>query len=217
MKKIIVIVLVAVSLLSAASNKAQVKINLGANIGSQPVWGPVGYDHVDYYYLPDIESYYSVSKHQYVYQNGGNWVFSPNLPKQYSNYDVRKGYKVVLNEPQPYLHFNNDREKYSKYKGNRNHQEEIEESNDPRYFIIKGHPHYNGNNQNGDKHDGERGNEKNGRGRGNNRNHQDGNYDNDNDHNDNNHNGKGNGNDENGKKRKVNDGKGKNDKRDDNN
>jgi hypothetical protein len=46
---------------------AQVRVNI--NIGSQPVWGPVGYDHVDYYYLPDIETYYYVPTRQFVYFN----------------------------------------------------------------------------------------------------------------------------------------------------
>ncbi len=71
MKKVIVIMSVAMSLLTITSSNAQININLGANIGSQPVWGSVGYDHVDYYYLADVESYYYVPRHQYVYLNGG--------------------------------------------------------------------------------------------------------------------------------------------------
>ena len=31
---------------------AQVKVGFSVNIGTQPEWGPVGYDHVEYYYLP---------------------------------------------------------------------------------------------------------------------------------------------------------------------
>jgi hypothetical protein len=112
MKKIIVIMAVAISLLTVSSNKAQVGINLGVNIGSQPAWGPVGHDHVDYYYLPDIESYYYVPKRQYVYLNAGSWIFSTNLPARYANYDVERGYKVVINQPTPYLNFERDRVKY---------------------------------------------------------------------------------------------------------
>ena len=49
--------LVAMLLISAvAINTTQAQIKLSINIGSQPVWGPVGYHHVDYYYLPDIET-----------------------------------------------------------------------------------------------------------------------------------------------------------------
>lgn len=164
MKRIIVVITVAVALFTVSSSKAQISLNLGVNIGSQPVWGPVGYDHVDYYYLPDIEAYYSVPKHQYVYLNGSNWVFSNNLPPRYANYNVYKGYKVVVNEPRPYTHFTSHRAEYGKYKGYKAHQEYIKESNDPKYYVVKGHPKFNGNNKNGDKHDGMPGHQNNGNG-----------------------------------------------------
>ena len=51
-----------VSLFSIDDAKAQ--INLHININQQPVWGPTGYDHVDYYYLPDINAYYNVPSRQ---------------------------------------------------------------------------------------------------------------------------------------------------------
>ena len=50
------------------------------NIGTQPIWGPVGYDHVEYYYLPDIDAYYYVPQHQFVYLEGRQWRRSANLP-----------------------------------------------------------------------------------------------------------------------------------------
>lgn len=154
----------SVLVISMSSTQAQIKIT--TNIGSQPLWAPVGYNHVDYYYLPDVESYYSVPKQQYVYQDAGSWVYAKNLPSKYSNYDVYKGYKVVLNEPEPFLHFNDDKVKYAKFKGYKEHQEFIQNSNDPKYFIIKGHPKYQGNNKYGNKHDGIMGHENNGNGKG---------------------------------------------------
>lgn len=163
MKKIVVVMTVALTLFVASSSKAQISINLGVNIGSQPVWGPVGYDHVDYYYLPDIESYYYVPKRQYVYLNSGSWIFSTRLPSRYANYDVERGYKVVLNQPRPYLNFERDRVKYVQYKGYKQ-QNFIRNSNDPKYYVVKGHPKYNGNNKYGDKHDGKVGHENNGNG-----------------------------------------------------
>ncbi len=45
-------------LLLAGATEAQVSINV--NIGSPPLWGPTGYTHVQYYYLPDVEAYYDV-------------------------------------------------------------------------------------------------------------------------------------------------------------
>jgi hypothetical protein len=41
---------------------ATAQVSLNVNIGSQPVWGPVGYDRVDYYYVPDIDAYYLCTK-----------------------------------------------------------------------------------------------------------------------------------------------------------
>ncbi len=46
---------------------AQVHLNLNFNVESQPIWGPTGYDHVEYYYFPDIEAYYNVPQHMYYY------------------------------------------------------------------------------------------------------------------------------------------------------
>jgi hypothetical protein len=54
MKKIIITTAIFISLLSVKAANAQVSLNI--NIGSQPEWGPVGYDHADYYYMPDIDT-----------------------------------------------------------------------------------------------------------------------------------------------------------------
>lgn len=113
---------------------AQIKVNVNLNIGSQPVWGPTGYDHVDYYYLPDIETYYYVPRHQFVYLQGNNWVFASTLPSRYRGYNLYSGYKVVVNEPRPYLHHDIYRIRYAKFKGGKGpHQEIIRDSHDERY------------------------------------------------------------------------------------
>ena len=62
MKKFIVFTAIAVTVMSITTVHAQVSVNV--NIGAQPVWGPTGYDHADFYYLPDIGVYYSVVKQQ---------------------------------------------------------------------------------------------------------------------------------------------------------
>ncbi|KHJ37490.1 hypothetical protein PBAC_23340 [Pedobacter glucosidilyticus] len=123
------------------AHSAQSQVNINVNIGSQPAWGPVGYDRVDYYYLPEIESYYNVPSRQFIYLSNGNWVFATSLPTRYRNYDLYSGYKVVINSPRPYLHFRDHRVRYSKYKHNRS-QSIIYRSNNPRYYIVKGHPRY---------------------------------------------------------------------------
>jgi hypothetical protein len=122
---------------------AQLRISIRANIGSQPVWGPSGYDRAEYYYLPDIDVFYNVSRRQYVYEQRGRWVFSASLPRQYRNYDLYSGYKVVVvNDSRPYRNAGMYRTKYASYKNNHN-QESIRNSKDSRYFKIKGHPEHN--------------------------------------------------------------------------
>lgn len=179
MKRTIFISMIVFLLTLSASLRSDAQVNVSVNIGSQPLWGPTGYDAVEYYYLPDLQMYYYVPSHQFVYQSQGRWVYANSLPPQYRNYDLYSGYKVVVNEPKPYLHFTTHRTEYGKYKGWRGKQTVIRDSRDPKYFVIKGHPgnangHYrehgdngdNGNNGNGnygrnghrEEHDHDRGN-----------------------------------------------------------
>lgn len=82
---------------------AKAQVSLQINIGLQPNWGPRGYDHVDYYYLPEIESYYYVPTRQFVYFERNKWVHRKSLPARYRNYDLYQGRKIVINQPRPYL------------------------------------------------------------------------------------------------------------------
>ncbi len=129
--------MLGISALTYTTSKAQININ----ISSQPLWGPVGYDRVNYYYLPDVESYYNVPKKQFVYLNNGNWVFNNSLPAKYSNYNLYNGYKAVVNGDRPYLNFNTHKANYVKYKNWGGKQKAIKFSNDSKYYGIKGHPH----------------------------------------------------------------------------
>jgi hypothetical protein len=126
--------------LSIAGQYASAQVNVNVNIGAQPLWGPVGYDAVEYYYLPDVEAYYYVPRRQFVYLSGGNWIFASSLPARYRTYDLYTGYKVVINEPKPYLHFTDHKVKYVKYKGVRGQQAIIRDSRDAKYYVVKGHP-----------------------------------------------------------------------------
>jgi len=157
MRRIYFTVLLAGTLLVlAAPLKSQVHFNVNLNIGSQPVWGPVGYDEVQYYYLPDIDSYYYVPQHRFYYNDGGRWIYSSSLPTRYRTYDLYNSYKVVVNEREPWRHHETYREKYSSYKG-RHDQQIIRDSHDEKYFVNKNHPehgkwikeqkHDNGNNK----------------------------------------------------------------------
>ena len=114
---------------------------VGVNIYDQPVWGPEGYDYAEYYYIPEIDSYYSVSEHQYIYRDGSTWRHSAMLPNTYSGYDPYHSYKVVINEDKPYMNNSNHQAQYNSYKGTKN-QPVIRDSHDSKYFVNKDHPEH---------------------------------------------------------------------------
>lgn len=139
MKKLILLSAVFVATFMGLNANAQVSVNI--NIGAQPVWGPVGYDYVDYYYLPDVDAYYAVNTRQYTYFNRGRWVTSRYLPPAYRNYDLYNGYKVVINEPSPWLRHDRYRTQYVQYRG-RHGQPFIRDSRDERYYVNPHHPQH---------------------------------------------------------------------------
>ena len=113
------IIVIGVIILLSYTTKAQLSVNV--NIGSPPLWGPVGYNDYRYYYLPDVEAYYDVQSSMFVYFGDGVWVHSAYLPGSYRNYDLYNGYKVVITDyrgNEPYVHFHNHKIKYKKgYRG----------------------------------------------------------------------------------------------------
>lgn len=144
MKKLVLCIVILLTVATFKNADAQVRVNVNVNIGAQPVWGPVGYDYVDYYYLPDIETYYYVPTRQFIYLSGGNWVFAYGLPPAYRTYNLYSGYKVVVNRPKAYLYHDTYKVKYKGYRGNHS-QVIIRNSNDPKYYVVKGHPKNKGN------------------------------------------------------------------------
>lgn len=136
-------------------------MGVGMNIDVQPIWGPVGYDYVEYYYLPDIDVYYYVPRRQFIYLSNGRWVFSRTLPSRYRNYDLYSSYKVVVNEPTPYRNYKTYREKYQGYRGTQG-RKVIRNSNDSKYFVNRNHPeHRKWRKEYGKKKKNDRGNKKN--------------------------------------------------------
>ncbi len=99
MKKILVITFLLICRFSLTI-EAQVRVNL--NLSTQPIWGPEGYDHVDYYYLPEIDVFYNVPIQQYIYLERGRWTFARILPPRFNGFDLFLGNKVVINEYKPY-------------------------------------------------------------------------------------------------------------------
>ncbi len=136
MKKITT--LLTIACFFAAAARAQVNVNI--NIGSQPIWGPAGYDHVDYYYLPDAGVYYSVPDRVYIYKNGNHWRRSANLPARYKNIDLYNAHKVVINNvDRPYLNDDRYQQEYAGFRG-RHDQVSIRDSKEEKYFENNKHP-----------------------------------------------------------------------------
>ena len=131
----------AAVVITPAPSAAQVRLSVGVNIGSQPVWGPVGYDNVNYYYFPDIDAYYYVPRHQFIYLDGRRWVFAASLPARYHDFDLYHSYKVVVNDRRPYMRAAFYRDRYRTYRG-RHDQVVIRDSHEPRYFEVKDHPEH---------------------------------------------------------------------------
>lgn len=95
------------------NSQAQVSVNV--NIGTPPIWAPVERVETQYYYLPEIDTYYDVPAERFIYVRNGNWIRSERLPARYSNYNLRGGKVVYLTDYRgnsPYVYHNQHRTKY---------------------------------------------------------------------------------------------------------
>ena len=173
MKTMKMFTIIVVLFFTGALN-AQVSFNMTI---SPPSWGPAGYNQVRYYYLPDVETYYDAQTSVFIYYSGGAWIRSTSLPPRYRNYDLYRGYKVVMNDyhgNNPYVHFKQHKTKYGKgyYHG------KPQESNRDRSRNGHGNGHgnqkgnYNKHSGNGNQNNGSHGNDKHNQG---NKNHGNGN------------------------------------------
>lgn len=114
MKKVLIALCFVTGL--AFSQQANAQINVSINIGNQPAWGPSGYNHADFYYIPSINVYYDIMRGQYVYMNGNRWMYGAQLPPRYRNFDLYRSYKVVINRPSPFMQNRNDVAMYGRYR-----------------------------------------------------------------------------------------------------
>jgi hypothetical protein len=112
---------------------ATAQVRFSSNISIQPNWGPRGYSHIEYLYLPDFETYYNVPRHEYWYMRGGRWTTSPYLPERFRGYNLYNARKIVVNEPRPYLRHSSY---YSRYSPDRRYLE-------PSYRTNRGVYHDN--------------------------------------------------------------------------
>lgn len=141
--------LISLSMMLTGYVQGQVSINV--NIGTPPAWGPAGYSDVRYYYLPDLEIYYDVQRTNYIYFSDNRWVRMSYLPSRYKNYDLYRGYKVVLQDYRgnyPYYNFKQHKIKYAKgYKGNPQKTIGVRKNNQDKQHINIQKSKGNGNGQ----------------------------------------------------------------------
>ena len=109
-------------LLFISATQAQVSVNL--NLGTPPVWAPAKSIATQYYYLPEIDSYYDVPAQRFIYPKKGKWISAKKLPSQYKNYNLRSGKIVYLTDYKgnsPYYHHKKHKGKYAakSYGGNK--------------------------------------------------------------------------------------------------
>jgi hypothetical protein len=146
MKKI-QFLLFAIVLFLLGSSKVNGQIGVSINLNLQPQWGPTDYDYVEYYYMPEYDLYYYAPQKQFIYQKGNRWVTVNSLPYQYRHANLYNTYKVVINEPRPYLKHKYYADHYRGYKGKHSQQTIIRDSRDSRYERRNEHPDHRENNR----------------------------------------------------------------------
>ncbi|HWZ13747.1 MAG TPA: hypothetical protein VNW95_00815 [Mucilaginibacter sp.] len=128
MKKLTILSAIALSGLIYSTANAQIGIHVGFHFGT-PVYTPqrvvvqepvytepsaeVYNSDDDYYYLPDVDAYYSVSEQCYYYNDGENWIAAAYLPGAYRDYDWRSERRYEVRAPRPYMHDDVYRSRYN--------------------------------------------------------------------------------------------------------
>lgn len=140
MKKIILALALLATTGAITESQAQIRVNI--NIGTQPLWGPTGYDYAQYYYMPEVGVYYDVTNRVYYYPSGRRWVSTAVLPARFGRVNLFSTYKVVLNENRPWLRDGAIRAQYAGYR-DRHDQGVIRDSRESRYWENANHPHHN--------------------------------------------------------------------------
>lgn len=139
MKKMIFILasLFAFSVFSGGETVKAQGFSININIGVQPAWGPVGYDYVEFYYIPEVDCYYDVPRGLFYYVHNGRWISGRYLPPYYSRYDLYRLHKVVINGySQPWRYHQRHYPAYRHYVG-RYDQRMIRYSRDTRYEASR--------------------------------------------------------------------------------
>ncbi len=123
MKKLVLISAITMSGLFYNTANAQIRLRFGINFGPRPVVvqsAPVAYcepanynGDEDYYYLPDVDAYYSVNEQCYYYMDGDQWISAAYLPGAYRDFDWRSVRRFEVRAPRPFMHNDYYRARYN--------------------------------------------------------------------------------------------------------
>jgi len=103
----------------------------------------------DFYYLPDVGAYYSVTEQLYYYFDGQEWIAAAYLPGVYRDYDWRYARRFEIREARPYLHNDFYRNRYQgfdcdlahnhdHFRAGLNYQGQRDAYNAPQHFDNRG-------------------------------------------------------------------------------
>jgi hypothetical protein len=133
---IISVLALATGTFYACRAEAQV-ISIHINIDQQPAWGPTGYDYAEFYYFPELDIYFDVNRALFYWLSDRRWVSDVYLPLSYSNYDLYRMYKVVLNQvSEPWRHNRLHRRDYARFRNNHS-QVAIRQAKEHRYHKAR--------------------------------------------------------------------------------
>lgn len=104
-------------ILAVASFFTDASAQSKSNKDIQPKWAQSDENYVEYYYIPEIATYYYVPRKQFIYQTNGIWSFSSSLPEVHRDFNLQRANKIVINEPGAYRYFAEHKEKYSAKNG----------------------------------------------------------------------------------------------------
>ena len=152
MKKSVILSAILFSGLVYNTAKAQVSIHIGFNTPVRHVYVPApqpvetvyedDFDNSDdYYYLPEVEAYYSIPLNRYFYYNDSRWVSAVYLPGAYRNYDWRTARRFEVRGRRPYMNHNVYR---SRWGGNNNR----DWNRGNNYYADRNNNRYNNRNDN---------------------------------------------------------------------
>ncbi|MCD7970753.1 MAG: hypothetical protein LUF87_10430 [Alistipes sp.] len=149
MKKLILLIVLAVAAALGSAPQATAQVSIQINIGKQPAWGPAGFDYARWYYFPALNIYYDVDAGLFYVLSGNRWRSYRTLPRRYRTYDLYTTYKVVIHDDQPWRYNTRHVRDYAQFRNDRS-QTPIRDSRDPRYEQHRNSPPNvsSGNNRN---------------------------------------------------------------------